>query len=57
MCDFDASSGAFISKKWNIKIGVIYDIIDKDYGLETEGDDDDIDVSKIFHREDGEMYS
>ena len=56
MCDFDASSGSFISKKWNIKIGVIYDVIDKDYGLEKDSDDDDVDLDKIFHRN-GEMYS
>lgn len=56
-CDFDASTGTFVSKKWNIRIGVIYDIIDKDYGLDSESDDDDIDVTKVFHRESGEMYS
>lgn len=47
-CDFDASTGRFISKKWNIQIGVIYDIIDKDYGETGETDEDDMDLQSFF---------
>ena len=48
-CDFDPSTGSFISKKWNIKIGVIYDIIDKDYGESGEIDEDDTNLQKFFN--------
>jgi hypothetical protein len=47
ICDFDAATGAFVSKKWNIKIGSIYDILDEKFGGEV--DDDEEDLQKIFN--------
>jgi hypothetical protein len=47
-CDFDASTGAFVSKKWNIKIGSIYDMLDENFGTETDDDEDDVNLQKIF---------
>lgn len=46
-CDFDAATGAFVSKKWNIKIGSIYDMLDEKFGGEV--DDDEEDLQKIFN--------
>lgn len=31
MCDFNPQQGSFISKKWNIKIGELWNILDKKY--------------------------
>ena len=39
-CDFDASTGAFISKKWNLKIGSVYDILDHNFRAVDEPEDD-----------------
>ena len=39
-CDFDAATGAFISKKWNLKIGSVYDILDYNFKAADEPDDD-----------------
>jgi hypothetical protein len=48
ICDFDASSGGFISKKWNIKIGSIYDILDDNYSKTKESNDDDTENLDVF---------
>lgn len=45
-CDFDSSTGSFISKKWNIRIGVIYDIIDKEFTINNE--DECVDANKAL---------
>jgi hypothetical protein len=31
MCDFNPQQGSFISKKWNIKIGELWNILDKKF--------------------------
>ena len=41
-CDFDASTGALVSKQWNIKIGSIYDILDHNYKAQADYDYDEI---------------
>ena len=41
-CDFDASTGALVSKHWNIKIGSIYDILDHNYKAQKDDDYDEI---------------
>lgn len=40
ICDFDASTGAFISKKWGLKIGSVYDILDHNFKAVKEPEDD-----------------
>jgi hypothetical protein len=37
-----------VSKKWNIKIGSIYDMLDENFGTETDDDEDDVNLQKIF---------
>ena len=44
----DNIRNSFISKKWGIKLGDLYDIIDKDFG-NTETDDDDIELQQVFN--------
>jgi len=48
-CDFDAATGSFLSKKWNIKIGTIYDMLDEKIVIENDDEDEDIELQKIFH--------
>lgn len=48
ICEFDPHTGALISLKWNVKLGDIYDIIDKDYE-NNEVDDDDDDLQSFFN--------
>ena len=40
ICDFDASTGAFVSRKWNVKIGSVYDILDHNFKAVPEPEDD-----------------
>lgn len=49
ICEFDENSGNFISKKWGIKIGTIYDILDK-RGEEVvdKVDDSEINIEDWF---------
>lgn len=49
ICDFDAANVSFISKEWGIKIGDIYDIIDKDFGKPETDDDEDVALQEIFN--------
>jgi len=49
LCEFDPNTGALISTKWGVKLGDIYDIIDRDYGEENEVDDsEENDVTSLF---------
>lgn len=41
ICDMDAKNGSLISKKWNIKLGSIYDIVDHFGDIKFETHDDD----------------
>ena len=40
ICDFDASTGAFVSKRWGLKLGSIYDILDHNFRAVDEPEDD-----------------
>ena len=39
-CDLDPKTGSFMSKKWEIKLGSIYDILDAPVD-EGDGDEDE----------------
>ena len=44
-CDFDALTGAFLSKKWKLKIGSLYDILDYNFKAVADEPEDDYDAA------------